>query len=156
MRGLGELQGKLVLDTSVVLEYIIARSRFRSLVEKLFMEVKTGRVELYVSTITLSEVFYVASRIYRATGVPSPNEEAERFTLWVQSRANVVDLDTEIALVGAEYKKKLGIALPDCIVIATAWRVGGRAVFKRVEHEMKPFIDELKRMGVFFLEDIVL
>lgn len=78
----------------------------RRIVGGLFEKSSVGDVSLYVSTLTLSEVFYVSSRIYQAANVADPNGEAERFTLWVQSRVNVVDVDAEIALLGAEYKKR--------------------------------------------------
>jgi len=38
---------------------------------------------------------------------------------------------------GGGLKKRLGIALPDCFVIASAKRIGGRALFKSVKKEMR-------------------
>jgi hypothetical protein len=107
-----------------------------------------------VNTVTLAEVFYVASRIYSLAGVAEPNREAEYFVLWVTARARVVDVDRHLSMEAGELKKRLGIAFPDCFVIATARKVGGRALFKRPEREMKRAGKELRRLGVVFLEEM--
>ncbi len=52
---------RLVLDTGVLMEYIVLRSPYRSVVAKLFEEATAKKLELYVNVITLSETLYVAS-----------------------------------------------------------------------------------------------
>lgn len=52
---------RLVLDTDVLMEYIVLRSPCRSVVAKLFEEATAKKLELYVNVITLSETLYVAS-----------------------------------------------------------------------------------------------
>ena len=94
-------------------------------------------------------MLYTAARIYRAAGVENPNEEAENLVTWITSRAGVID-----SVTAGELKKRLGIALPDCFVIASAKRIGGRALFKSVEKEMRGVEEELSRLGVLFLEEI--
>ncbi len=146
---------KLVLDTSVLVEYIIARSPYRGVVEKLFQEAKRGALELYVNSITLAETLYTAARIYRASSVENPNEEAENFILWITRRASVISVDEDLAVLAGELKKKLRIALPDCFVLASAVKIKGKPVFKKVEAEMKPVLEELRRLGTVFLEEQV-
>ena len=63
---------RFVLDTSVIVDYIVLRSAYRPKVVKLFDKVLRSELELYVSPITLSESLYVASRIYEASGIKDP------------------------------------------------------------------------------------
>ena len=144
----------LVLDTSVLVEYIVERAPYRGLVERLFEEARSGRLKLYTSPVTLSETLYVASRIYAAASLPNPNREALDYVLWLEARAEVVVVDEEIALRAGELKKALRIALPDCYVIATAEKVGAKPLFKKLEREMEPVRNELKRLGALFLEEL--
>ena len=143
-----------MLDTSVLVEYIVARSPYRSIVEGLFAEAGRGALELYVNTITLAETLYTAARIYRAAGLENPNREAEDFATWIMARVELVEIDAYTSMLAGELKKKLRIALPDCFVIASARKIGGKALFKKIEAEMKDTIRELRRLGVVFLEEI--
>lgn len=63
---------RFVLDTSVIVDYIVLRSAYRPKVVKLFDKVLRSELELYVSPITLGESLYVASRIYEASGIKDP------------------------------------------------------------------------------------
>ncbi len=144
---------RLVLDTSVIIEYIIMRSPYRPMVARLFEKASAKQLDLYVNTVTLSETLYVASRIYEASGVDEPNREALDFTEWIRSKTYVINIDEDIALRAGELKKQLHIALPDCYVIATAIAVNAAPLFKKQEDEMKPVINDLRRLGVKFLTE---
>ncbi len=145
---------RLVLDTSVLIEYIVLRSPYRSVVAKLFGEATAKKLELYVNVITLSETLYVASRIYRAAKVSEPDREALDFIEWIMSKARVVDASTDMALRAGELKKRLRIALPDCYVLATAQAVGATPLFRKPEEEMRPVMNELRELGVKFLDEM--
>ena len=145
---------KLVLDTSVLIEYIVLRSPFRHRVGILFDKASAGELELYVSVVSLSETLYVASRIYQIAGVDDPNVEALNFIEWVKSRAQTVGIDENIAVRAGELKKQLRIALPDCYVIASAEAVEAEPIFKKPEEEMMPMMNELRRLGIKFLNEI--
>ncbi len=145
---------KLVLDTSVLVEYIVKRAPYRFKVEKLFKEAIKGEVELYVNPITLSETLYVASRIYEAASVPNPNEEALNYITWLKGRINIIEITEEVAVKAGELKKTLHIALPDCYVIAVAEKINAIPLFKRIEKEMKPILNKLKELKVKFLDQI--
>ncbi|MEM0311634.1 MAG: PIN domain-containing protein [Ignisphaera sp.] len=147
---------RLVLDTSVIIEYIVLRSPYRPIVAKLFDKASTSGLKLYVSTITLSEVLYIASRIYQIAGVDDPNRKALDFIEWIKSRVEVIEINSDIALRAGELKKHLHIALPDCYVIASAEKVKATPLFKRIEDEMKPIINDLGKLGVKFLDEIKL
>ncbi|MCD6510943.1 MAG: PIN domain-containing protein [Thermoprotei archaeon] len=149
------LQPRLVLDASVLIEYIIASSPYRQLMEGIFGEAVRGERKLFINSVTLSEALYIAMRVYRAAGLEDPNGEARRFAMWLTSRANIVNVDRDLALDAGELKKRLKIALPDCLVIATAGKVGGSALFKKVKREMLPILKELRRLNVLFLEELL-
>lgn len=151
MESLGKTS--LVLDTSVLVEYIVRKAPYRSKVEKLFKEAATGKLKLYVSYVTLSETLYVASRIYQVAKVSDPNSEALNYIMWLKSRVEVIGIDENIALRAGELKKLLHIALPDCYVIATAETLHATPLFKKIEKEMKPVQDTLRKLGVKFLEE---
>lgn len=119
-----------------------------------FREATTGKLRLYVNYVTLSETLYVASGIYQAAKVPDPNNEALNYIIWLKRRVEVVGIDENIALRAGELKKLLHIALPDCYVIATAEALHATPLFKKIEKEMKPIQDILRKLGVKFLEEI--
>ncbi len=151
MESLGKTS--LVLDTSVLVEYIVRKAPYRSKVEKLFKEAATGKLKLYVSYVTLSETLYVASRIYQVAKVSDPNNEALNYIMWLKRQVEVIGIDENIALRAGELKKLLHIALPDCYVIATAETLHATPLFKKIEKEMKPVQDTLRKLGVKFLEE---
>jgi len=145
---------KLVPDTSVLIEYIILGSPYRDKVAKLFDKVSMGELDLYVNTITISETLYIASRIYNAAGVDEPDAEALNFIEWVRNISQTVYVSEDIAVRAGELKKHLRIALADCFVIATSEAVGAVSVFKTPEKEMKPILNDIRRLGVKFIDEI--
>jgi len=148
------LPEKLVLDTSVLVEFIITKSPFRKTIAELFAKAERGDIELYVNTVTLAETFYIVARVYRIAGVDDPNKEAENFITWITSNVNVVNIDVRLSKSAGELKKRLGIALPDCLVIASASAIGGKALFKKVESGTLNVVEKLKEYNVVFLEEI--
>lgn len=84
---------RLVLDTSILIDYIVLRSPYRGMITKLLEKASAGELELYVSAITLSEVLYIASRIYQVAGANDPNREALDFVEWVKTRVQVVNIN---------------------------------------------------------------
>ena len=147
---------RLVLDTSVIVEYVVLGSTYRPKVVKLFELASKGGVELYVNPVTLSEVLYVVSRIYQAAGVEDPNGEALDYVEWVKRRARVVELSENIVLRAGELKKLLRMALVDCYVIATAEALRATPLFKEIEYEMRPALAKLRELGVRFLKEVEL
>jgi len=147
---------RLVLDTSVIVEYIVDGRPYRTKVAKLFEKAEKGELELFISAVTVSETLYVASRIYRKAGTSDPNSDAMDLLDWVSRRARIVYVNEDIALIAGELKKKLRIALADCYVIATAKAINAVPLFRSEEKEMEPFIEELRRYGVRFLNEITL
>ncbi|MCX8171968.1 MAG: PIN domain-containing protein, partial [Candidatus Bathyarchaeota archaeon] len=141
-------------DTGVLAEYIVESSPNRSAVKKLLNDVLKKTVELYIIPNTVSELIYVASRLYELAGIEKPNEEALNFVEWLTIRVKIVDVTPDIAIEAGELRKKLGIALSDCYVIATAIKLEAKALFLKPEKEMLDKIKDLRELPVAFLSEI--
>jgi len=139
----------LVLDTGVLVEYIMEGSAHADRLERIL----TSRGRLYTVPGVVAEVLYVSSRLYAAAGRPDPNGDASDYVAWLLSRVRVVS-DRDIGLRAGELKKALGIALTDCFVIAAAERLGGRALFLRREREMQRAGDMMRDLPVYFLDEL--
>ena len=148
------LKNKIVLDTSVLVEYIIKKSEYRKLIEDIFNNAIKGELELFVNPITLSETLYVASRIYKIAKVPDPNDEALNYITWLRTKTKVININEDIFINAGELKKKLHIALADCYVIATALNINATPLFKKCKKEMESILSMLKKLGVVFLEEL--
>lgn len=142
------------IDTSILIEYIVKSAPYRSKVAELLEKSARRELELYLNPITLSETLYVASRIYEIAGDENPNESALDFIRWLKKRIKVVDVDEAISIRAGELRKTLRIALPDCYVIATAEKIDAEPLFKKIEKEMQPTLDDLKKLRVKFLDQI--
>jgi len=147
---------RLVLDTSVLIEYIVKKAPYKLKVGKLLEKAAEGKIELFITSITLSEVMYVASKIYEVALLPSPNREALDFILWLKGRVKIIEANEDIAIKAGELKKILHIALPDCYVIAAAEVMNAIPVFKKVEREMKLVLNKLRNLKVKFLNEILI
>jgi len=138
----------------VLIEYIVKSAPYRLKVIELLEKSATGEFELYLSPIILTEALYIASRVYEIAGEENPNESALNYVTWIKKRCNVIDIDDFISMRAGELKKALHIALPDCYVIATAEKVDAIPLFKKIEKEMKPVSEVLKKLRVKFLDQI--
>ena len=145
---------RLSLDTSVLVEYIVRSAPYRDKVAELLEKAAKGDLTLYVSSPVLSETLYIASRIYEAAGEENPNERALEYIYWLKERVKVVEANEDLAIRAGELKKRLGIALTDCYVIAAAQTVEATPLFRRIEREMEPVLTELRRYNVTFLEEV--
>ncbi|MGC8912028.1 MAG: type II toxin-antitoxin system VapC family toxin [Nitrososphaeria archaeon] len=152
-RSLRESLKKYVVDTSVLVEYIIRDTVYRSVVEKLFNDTLKKTIELYVTPSTISELTYVASSIYKIASVEKPNEEALNFVEWLNTRVKHVEITWEMAVEAGELRKRFRIALTDCYVIAAAVKLQAKALFLKPEKEMLEKIEELKKLPIAFLAE---
>ena len=142
-----------VVDTGVLVEYIVRNSPLRGKVSSLLDDAGRGRVKLYVPVTTLSELLYVSSRIYAIAGIRDSDTAALVFIDWLKTRVELVGVDENIALMAGELKKMYRLALPDCIVLAVAEKYGTRPLFRKVEKGMKQYERELRDRGVVFLAE---
>ena len=128
-----------VVDTGVLAEYINESSINHEKV-KVLLE---GDNTLYITPITLSEVVYVSYRIYKASGLDNANLYAIDFVNWLLSEFEVIEINREIIIKAGEIKKRYGIALSDCYVVASADYLKVKALFKK-EKEILQAMDKLR------------
>jgi predicted nucleic acid-binding protein len=116
-----------------------------------FNRARVGEVKLYLVHPVISEVVYVASRIYKVLGFKEHNKLALDLVTWISSFTNIVEIALEAAIRAGELKKELGLALTDCYVLAVAENLGSKALFFKVEEEMKRKINLVKKLPVEFI-----
>ena len=143
-----------VLDTSVLVEYITEEPTRG--IDDLFGRIMEGKFRAYLTPLTISEVVYVAHRIYREAGISNPNENALNYVNWLVSLSGteVLGLDVDAARAAGELKKRFRLALPDIFVIVSAISIGCPAIFLKLESEMEPYERELRDLGVVYWEEI--
>jgi hypothetical protein len=138
----------------VIAEYLDESSPYG--VERLFDALAAGAARAYVTPVTLSEVIYVAARIYSEAGVRDPNARAVELAEWLLALPGVAlePIGREAALAAGELRKRFRMALPDLYVIAVGALRGAIPLFLKLEGEMKPYEGELRRLGVAFWEEL--
>jgi len=143
-----------VLDTSVLVEYLGEEPAYG--IDELFRRIGRGEFRAYLTHVTLSEVVYVAYRIYREAKASDPNGKALKYVDWLINLpgTEIVKLDVSIAKAAGELKKRFRLALSDVFVIASAMTMGYPAIFLRLESEMEPYREELGGLGVIFWEEV--
>ncbi|MCX8182532.1 MAG: type II toxin-antitoxin system VapC family toxin [Candidatus Methanomethyliaceae archaeon] len=147
-----DVSERYVVDTSVLVEYIVRGAPQRSKVEELLNNALKKQTELYMTPATLSELLYVVSKIYEMANVAKANEEALNYIRWLMERVKITEVTADIAIKAGELKKRLKMALPDCYIIATAINLQTKALFLKQEKEMsgKDFED----LPVIFMSQI--
>ncbi|MBS7248716.1 MAG: type II toxin-antitoxin system VapC family toxin [Candidatus Jordarchaeales archaeon] len=140
-----------VLDTSVFIEHIVENAPFRSKAEELLRRGMRRETSVFVIPQVLSETLYVSSRIYRFAGVEEFNEKALEYVMWIAESFNVYD-PVSLYVNAGELRKRLGIALTDCYVIASAEALGAKAVFARPEKEMLRVMGSVRDVVLFLAE----
>ena len=144
----------IVIDTSVLVEYLLEDSPYLKRIEELL---QSSKREYNLVTIpqVIAEILYVASRLYRESGEDSEeaNLSAIEYLRWLRSVLRIVNVK-DVAVQAGELKKNYRISLTDCYVIASARNMNGSALFLKPEVEMLPVLDQLKDLGVLFLQDL--
>ena len=138
----------------MIAEYLDESSPYG--VERLFDALAAGAARAYVTPVTLSEVIYVAARIYSEAGVRDPNARAVELAEWLLALPGVAlePVGREAAVAAGELRKRFRMALPDLYVIAVGALRGAIPLFLKLEGEMKPYEGELRRLGVAFWEEL--
>lgn len=152
-RSLRESLEKYAVDAGVLIEYIVRGSPHREAIERMLEGALAKVVELYVTPITVSELIYVAFRIYELAGVEKPNEEALNLVEWLTARVKIAEITPDMAVEAGEIKKRFGISLSDCYVIAAAINLKAKALFLKPEKEMLSKIEELRKLPITFLTE---
>lgn len=104
-------------------------------VEHLLKAAENKKIEIFLSTINLAEIYYIIHREYGG------NEALENILLITNMPINIIDITIELALTSARIKSIHPIALGDCFAIGLAKQKNATAVtgdpeFKSVENEI--------------------
>ena len=146
----------IVLDTSVIIEYIDLKGESHRSAEIIFENLNQGKLTGLIAHPTLAETYYVAQRIYAELGYKNVKKRTTSLIKWLFSHPSlkvITDTVNLVTLVG-ELKLKLRLALTDCYVLAISKIHNAKAVFKKRERKMKNIIKELeKNFELIFLED---
>ena len=147
---------KIVLDTSVIIDYIDKHGSTHYEASLIFNEINGGVLVSLIAHPTLAETYYVSYRIYKKMGLKDPLEVTEKFVRWlyfhpsIEIVENTFDLVHEVAIA----KNKFKLSLSDCYVLATSKLYDAKAIFKKREKEMSDVVNELERTyNILFLED---
>ena len=139
-----DLNGKLALDTSVLIELIYSTSGGTKLREKL----KQGLIEAFTTELNIAELRYV---LCRKLGSKESNTRVDK--LLASGYIAVEDLSALI-VDASELKCQRAISLADCLCIALAQKTSSKALFARRE---KDLVTEMKKnpfeTEIVFLED---
>jgi predicted nucleic acid-binding protein len=103
---------KLILDTEPILAFFLDEEGAGK-VEGYIELIETGKAKGYLSSVNLSEVYYI---LYRK----SPEIAEDKFEKIIESRIVVVQPDIKIVREAGKIKGKHGIALADAFAVATA------------------------------------
>ena len=106
-------------------------------VEKMLKDVDEGKVEVFISSITLTEIYYIYSR---RVGREYAKERVEQIKM---SNLKVIAIDDSIAVKAGEYKVK-AIPIADALIAACAHSVNAKVVtdgehFEKVDVEVVRF-----------------
>ena len=149
---------RVVLDTSVIIEYVVANSPWRELLARVLFSALKGVYELYLSTVTLAEVFYVAKRIYEEVGVEKPGKAAENFLFFLEKHKglSIVPPNFGIAVEAGKIKSIYKISLADSFVLATAKILKAKPLFRKIEKELEPHMEDFKKeYGLMTIEELL-
>jgi uncharacterized protein len=138
---------KVVLDTSVIVEYIDKEAKFQDQARGVFSAIIDGKIEAVVTYPTLSELYYVSARIYQKLGIEKPQSLAAGLVEWLFRLPSVTMAaeNKELAVEAGIAKLKYCVALTDCYVLAASRVYGCKALFNIPEEEMLGKLAAIKK-----------
>jgi len=146
----------VVLDSSVIAEYVNVSGRLNAQASSIFNSLNKGRLTAILAPPSLSEVFYILSRLYESCGVDKPCEKASSLCeyLYYHPRVEVAEMPLSLIIEAGRIKYTFKLALTDCYVLALSNLRKCRAIFRHREEEMRKNLDKLnEKFQIVFLED---
>ena len=139
-----DLNGKLALDTSVLIELVYSTSGGSKLRENL----KQGLAEAFTTELNIAELRYV---LCRNLGLKESNARVEKL---LASGYIIVEDLSALIIEASELKCQRAISMADCFCLALAQKTASKALFARRE---KDLVNEMKKQPfeaeIIFLED---
>ncbi len=147
----------IAIDTSIWVEYINIRGALHAQATVVIDSVNRGETDALLTPLTLTEIYYVAERVYREVNNPAQSEAlAKKFYdfIYHHPHVEIKPLDYELCLKAAMIKSGYNIAFSDCFLLALSENDNAQVLFKNIESEMKQNLKELnKRFKLKFLEE---
>lgn len=147
----------IAIDTGVWIEYINTRGALHIQAKAVVESVNRGEIDAVLTPLTLTEIYYVAERVYQEVYKPPQSKIlAKKFYdfIYHHPHVEIKPLDYELCLKAAMIKSGYNIAFSDCFLLALSENDNTQVLFKNVESEMKQNLKELdKRFKLKFLEN---
>ena len=146
----------IVLDSGVIAEYANVSGRLNAQAGAIFDSLNKGELTAIICPPSLSEVFYVISRLYVSCEVEKPLEKASSLCeyLYYHPSVEVADMPLSLIIEAGRIKHNFKLAFTDCYVLALSRLRKCKAVFRHREEEMKRIMDKLnEEFQIVFLED---
>ncbi len=147
----------IAIDTGVWIEYINTRGTLHNEAKIVIDSVTQGKATAILTPLTMTEIYYVAERVYREVHAPPKSEKLANKLydfIYYHPFVEIKPLDYELCLNAGIIKTKYNIAFSDCFLLALSKKSDAIVLFKSVESEMRQNIKELNRhFNLKFLED---
>lgn len=99
---------EMVFDTNILIDHLKGVEKATALVN----DVQIGKTIGYISVLTEAEIF---------SGKEVENAQKKVLVTELIDIFNKVDVNEELAKIAGEFRRKYGVAIPDCIIAATAF-----------------------------------
>jgi predicted nucleic acid-binding protein len=123
----------MLIDTNIIIDHLRGEEKATALLSK----IETGTIKGYISTIIEAEV--LAGFNLSARKIEEINKLLSIFQR--------IDLDSEIAQKGAEFRRKYRCELIDSLIAASAWKVGVELVTRNIRH-----FDKIKEIDIYHID----
>jgi len=123
---------KVVMDTSVIIEYIDLKGEFHEQAQTVFSAILTSKLENILPHPILAETYYVATKLYHKLQIENPQDVASKLIEWIyRLPATIIPSeDANLAIEAGKAKLNYGLALTDCYVLAASKIYSCKALFK--------------------------
>lgn len=118
---------RLFVDTNIVLDLLQKREDFFKDAQELFTLADEGRVELYISSLTITTVNYLLSRYYNSL-------QAKKLLLKFKVLVNILPLDDKI--IDLALSSEID-DFEDAIQYYTAMQIGAKVIITRNKKDFK-------------------
>lgn len=113
---------KILLDTDVIIDFLRTK---QGLLRKLLTLQKSGKVDIYLSSVSIFELFAGQS-----------SKKDKEYILSLLSTLNIIPFDLNIAKLAGETKRdyKLSVALADFFIGVTSIYLGAKLTTRNKDH----------------------
>ena len=123
----------MLIDTNIIIDHLRGEEKATALLSK----IENGIIKGYISTIVEAEVlagFNLSSRKI---------EEINKLLSIFQR----IEVDSEIAQKGAEFRRKYHCELIDGLIAASAWKIGIELATRNIRH-----FDKIKEIDIYRID----